>query len=313
MKRPLLVVAGPTGVGKTAMAVALARRIPLEVISADSRQVYRGMDVATGKPTPQERLAVPHHLVDVVNPDERYHAARFRAEAARLIEEIAGRGRLPVVVGGTGFYIRALLRGLDPAPPADLELRRALESEAARLGRPSLWARLDREAPAVARRLHPNDTVRIIRALERLHGAGGVATELVRWRQTRAADYDAVWIGLTMDRVALRRRLGARAAAMVAAGLAHEVRGLLARGYDADLPSMQGLGYREFVQVVGGTLDEAEALRRMQRDTMRYAKRQWTWFAREPDVQWLDVELAGGPEGAAELVERRLRQGGLIG
>jgi tRNA dimethylallyltransferase len=312
MKRPLLVVAGPTGVGKTAMAVALARRIPLEVISADSRQVYRGMDVATGKPTRQEQRAVPHHLVDVVNPDERYHAARFRADAARLIDEIAGRGRLAVVVGGTGFYIRALLRGLDPAPPADLELRRALQADAAHQGRQSLWARLEREAPAVARRLHPNDTVRIIRALERLH-AGGVATELVRWRQARSDDYDVVWIGLTMDRAALRRRLSARAAAMVNAGLVDEVRGLLAQGYDAELPSMQGLGYREFVQVVRGTLDQAEALRRMQRDTMRYAKRQWTWFAREPDVQWLDVELAGGPEGAAELVERRVRQGGLIG
>jgi tRNA dimethylallyltransferase len=313
MKRPLIVVAGPTGVGKTAMTVALARRIPLEVISADSRQVYRGMDVATGKPTWPERLAVPHHLVDVVNPDERYHAARFRADAARLIVEIAERGRLPVVVGGTGLYIRALLRGLDPAPPADLELRRALEAQAAQQGRQSLWARLDREAPTLARRLHPHDTVRIIRALERIQGAGGVATEPVRWRQTGSADYDVVWIGLTMDRAALRRRLATRAAAMVAAGLAVEVRGLLARGYGADLPSMQGIGYREFVEVVRGTLDEGEALRRMQRDTMRYAKRQWTWFAREPEIQWLDVELAGGVEGAAELVERRLRQGGLMG
>jgi tRNA dimethylallyltransferase len=312
MKRPLLVVAGPTGVGKTAMAVALARRIPLEVISADSRQVYVGMDVATGKPTRDERQAVPHHLVDVVNPDERYHAARFRADAGRLIAEIAARGRLPVVVGGTGFYIRALLRGLDPAPPADLELRRALAAQAVEQGRQSLWARLEREAPMLARRLHPNDTVRIIRALERIRGAGGVTTEPVRWLHTRSADYDVVWCGLTMDRAALRRQLAARAAAMVAAGLADEVRGLLAR-FPADLPSMQGIGYREFVQVVRGTLDEAEALRRMQRDTMRYAKRQWTWFAREPDVQWLDVALAGGPEGAAELVARRLRRGGLIG
>lgn len=313
MKVPLLVITGPTGVGKTATAVALARRIPLEVISADSRQVYRGMDVATGKPTPPERLAVPHHLVDVVDPDERYHAARFRADARGLIAEIAARGRLPVVVGGTGFYIRALLRGLDPAPPADPEFRRALGAMAAREGRQTLWARLDREAPALAGRLHPNDTVRVIRALERLHGAGGLATEPVRWRETRSAEYDVVWIGLTMDRAALRRRLASRAAAMVAVGLADEVRRLLAQGYEATLPSMQGLGYREFVQVVRGTLDDAEALRRMQRDTMRYAKRQWTWFAREPDIQWLDLELAGGPEGAAALIERRLRQGGQMG
>jgi tRNA dimethylallyltransferase len=313
MKVPLLVVAGPTGVGKTATAVALAQRVPLEVISADSRQVYRGMDVATGKPTQNERLAAAHHLVDVVDPDERYHAARFRSDARSLIVEIRRRGRLPVVVGGTGFYIRALLRGLDPAPPADPELRRALGALAAREGRQALWARLDREAPTVSRRLHPNDTVRIIRALERLQGSGGVATELLRWREPRSAEYDVVWVGLTMDRAALRRRLGVRAAAMVAAGLGDEVRRLLAHGYDAGLSSMQGIGYREFVQVVRGTLDEAEALRRMQRDTMRYAKRQWTWFARESDIQWLDLGLVGGPEGAAALIERRLRQGGLIG
>jgi tRNA dimethylallyltransferase len=271
------------------------------------------MDVATGKPTPQERRAVPHHLVDVVEPDERYHAARFRVDARALIAEVAGRGRLPVVVGGTGLYIRALLRGLDPAPPADPGLRRALSALAAQEGRQALWARLERQAPTLARRLHANDTVRIIRALERLQGSGGLATEPVRWRECRSAEYDVVWVGLTMDRVALRRRLAARASAMVAAGLADEVRGLLAHGYDADLPAMQGIGYREFVQVVRGTLDEAEALRRMQRDTMRFAKRQWTWFAREPDVQWLDLGLVGGPDGAASLIERRLRRGGLIG
>jgi tRNA dimethylallyltransferase len=310
MKRFLLVIAGPTGVGKTATAVALAARVPLEVISADSRQVYRGMDLATGKPTPAERQAAPHHLIDVVDPDDRYHAARFRTEAQALVTAIHERGRLPLVVGGTGFYIRALLRGLDPAPPADPEFRRELVGLAAREGPAALHARLRREAPVLARRLHPNDAVRIVRALERLR-APGADGEQVRWTQP-GSDYDAVYIGLTMERAALRHRLAARAAAMVAAGLADEVRGLLARGYDPTLPAMLGIGYREFVQVVQGTLAQEEALRLMQRDTMRYAKRQWTWFAREPGVQWLDLELAGGPEGAATIIERRLREGGLI-
>jgi tRNA dimethylallyltransferase len=139
-----------------------------------------------------------------------------------------------------------------------------------------------------------------------------VTTEAIRWREPRSPDYEVAYVGLTMDRAALRRRLSERAAAMVRDGLADEVRRLLGRGFEATLPSLQGLGYREFVQVVRGELDEAEALRRMQRDTMRYAKRQWTWFAREPDVQWLDLGLVGGPEGAAALIERRLRQGGLI-
>jgi tRNA dimethylallyltransferase len=312
MKRPLLVIAGPTGVGKTATAVALAVRLPLEVISADSRQVYRGMDLATGKPTPEERRAVPHHLIDVADPDDRYHAERFRAQAQCLVGAIHERGRLPAIVGGTGLYIRALLRGLDPAPPADPEFRRELTALAAREGRQALHARLRREAPVLAQRLHPNDAVRVIRALERLRTAGAAATEQVRWAQP-APSCDVAYIGLTMERSALRARLAARATAMVAAGLGEEVRGLLARGYDPTLPAMQGIGYREFVRVVQGTLPAAEALRLMQRDTMRYAKRQWTWFAREPGVQWLDVGLAGGPAGAALIIERRLRERGLIG
>jgi len=219
MKHSLLVIAGPTGVGKTAAAVALAARVPLEVISADSRQVYRGMDLATGKPSPAERRAVPHHLIDVVDPDDRYHAARFRAEAQALVAAIHERGRLPAIVGGTGFYIRALLRGLDPAPPADPEFRRELAALAAREGRAALHDRLRHEAPVLARRLHPNDAVRIVRALERLRAPGAAPSEQIRWAQPESA-YDAVYVGLTMERAALRQRLAIRAAAMVAEGLA---------------------------------------------------------------------------------------------
>ncbi|MGH7417909.1 MAG: tRNA (adenosine(37)-N6)-dimethylallyltransferase MiaA, partial [Candidatus Rokuibacteriota bacterium] len=253
MKRSLLVIAGPTGVGKTATTVALAARVPLEVISADSRQVYRGMDLATGKPSPAERRAVTHHLIDVVDPDDRYHAARFHADAQALVADIHERGHLPAVVGGTGFYIRALLRGLDPAPPADPGFRRELAALATREGRTALHARLLHEAPELARRLHPNDEVRVVRALERFRVQGAAASEQVRWAQP-ASSYDAVYVGLTMERAALRRRLADRAAVMVAAGLAEEVRGLLGRGYDPTLPAMQGIGYRQFVQVVQGTL-----------------------------------------------------------
>jgi tRNA dimethylallyltransferase len=311
MKPPLLVVAGPTGVGKTATAVALAARIPLEIISADSRQVYRGMDLATGKPTAAERHAVPHHLIDIVNPDDRYHAARFRTDARAVISTIRARGRLPVVVGGTGFYIRALLRGLDPAPPADPEFRRELADLIVRDGRAALHARLAGQAPAMAQRLHPNDHVRIVRALERLRATGGMAVEEVLWRRSERED-DVLYVGLTLERTALANRLRRRAAAMVEAGLAMEVRRLLAAGYDPSLPAMQGIGYREFVGVVQGTLDEGRALVLMQRDTVRYAKRQWTWFTREPAIEWLDMALAAGPEGAAALIAERLRQRGLI-
>ena len=311
MKGPLVVIAGPTGVGKTAVAAALARKVAIEVVSADSRQVYRGMDVATGKPSPEVRRAVAHHLVDVVDPDDRYQAARFRDDAAAAIESIRTRGLLPVVVGGTGLYVRALLRGLDPAPPADPAFRRELASIAAAEGRAALHTRLTVAAPAVARRLHPNDHVRVMRALE-LARAGTSTLEQERWRAP-VDSYDVTYFGLTMDRDALSRRLASRAAEFVGAGLRAEVERLLARGYDPSLPALQSIGYREFVRVVRGALDTAEALRLMQRDTVRYAKRQWTWFAREPGIEWIDVEKAGGAEGAAERIASTLARGGVLG
>ena len=307
---PVVVIGGPTGVGKTAVAVALAHEVPVEVISADSRQVYRGMDAATGKPTPEARRAVIHHLIDIVDPDDQYQAARFRHDAAAAIEAIRAHGRLPVVVGGTGLYIRALLRGLDPAPPADPAFRRDLAALAAREGRPALHKRLTVEAPAVARRLHPNDQVRVVRALEVVR-AGETLLPQSGWRDVWP--YAVTYFGLTMDRKALARRLESRAAAFVAAGLQAEVERLLERGFDPSLPSLQSIGYREFAQVVRGALTPVEALRRMQRDTVRYAKRQWTWFAREPGIEWIDVERAGGASGTADAIASKLARGGVLG
>jgi tRNA dimethylallyltransferase len=311
VKGPLLVIAGPTGVGKTAVAAALGRRVAIEVVSADSRQVYRGMDVATGKPNAEIRRAVTHHLVDVADPDDRYQAARFRDDATAAIEGIRSRGRLPVVVGGTGLYIRALLRGLDPAPPADPAFRSELASIAAAEGGAALHARLSLAAPAVARRLHPNDHVRVVRALE-LARAGAHTLEQERWREP-VESYAVTYVGLTVDREALARGLASRAAAFVAAGLQGEVERLLARGYDPALPSLQSIGYREFARVARGGLDPGEALRLMQRDTVRYAKRQWTWFAREPGIEWIDVEKAGGAEGTADVIAAALARGGVLG
>lgn len=310
---PLLVIAGPTGVGKTAVAVALAARLPIEVISADSRQVYRGMDVATGKPTAAERAAVVHHLLDVVDPDDTYDAARFARDARAAIETVRARGRLPVVVGGTGLYIRALLRGLDPAVPADPAFRAELTAIAAREGRPALHARLAAQAPTVARRLHPNDQVRVIRALELVRAGSPVGDAPARWRQA-VGDERVLYIGLTLERPRLDARLRRRAAQMVEAGLEAEVRGLLARGYAPTLPAMHGIGYREFARVVAGDLARDEAVRLMQRETLRYARRQWTWFAREPNIEWIDVEgIAGGAAGVAATIATRLEREGRIG
>lgn len=311
MNPPLLIIAGPTGVGKTATAVALARRMAIEVVSADSRQVYHGMDVATGKPSAEERRAVPHHLIDVVEPDDRYHAARFRRDATEALAAIRARGRLPVVVGGTGLYIRALLRGLDPAPPADPEFRRELDAVAATHGRAALHQRLSEQAPEVARRLHPNDHVRVVRALELVRAGSPAGAARVRW-QDAGGEFRALYVGLTADRSTLARRVRERARAMAAAGLADEVRRLLADGHDPALPAMRGIGYREFVGVVRGRLGEAEAVRAMERATAEYARRQLTWFRQEPHVRWIDVDQAGGPDGAARMIEAMAKEEGLI-
>ncbi len=310
---PLLVIVGPTGVGKTSVAVRLAARLSMETVNADSRQVYRGMDIGTGKPTVEDRAALRHHLLDVVNPDERYHAARFRADALEAIDGIRSRGRLPVIVGGTGLYVRALLKGLKPAPPADPALRAELEAFAASHGWPAVHARLLRTDPDAARRLHPNDRVRIVRALEvQSRGraeAGDVATG--DWRQS-IPPWRLLVVGLSQARERLNARLAERARGMAAHGMMEEVKRLLAAGYDESLPSMGGIGYRQFCAVLRGRLSEAEALRIMIRDTARYAKRQMTWFSRDPEIRWIDVDAAGGLDGATDTIFKSVTQEGLI-
>jgi tRNA dimethylallyltransferase len=310
---PLLVLVGPTGVGKTAVAVALAGRVDIEVVSADSRQVYRRLDIGTGKPTAEERAAVPHHLIDVVDPGEGYHAARFRADALAAIAAVQGRGRLPVVVGGTGLYVRALLRGLAPAPPADAALRASLERVAAEQGPAALHARLAAVAPDRARRLHPNDRVRVVRALEvqALTAGAPIRSDSGDWAVAPGA-WRLVLIGLGRDRARLNAAIAVRARSMVARGMMDEVRGLLEAGYAEDRPPMDGLGYRQLALVLRGRMTPDEALRLMIRDTTRYAKRQMTWFQREGGIRWLDVDAAGGIEGAAEAVQKQITQEGLI-
>jgi tRNA dimethylallyltransferase len=300
-------------VGKTALAVALAADLPVEAVSVDSRQVFRGMDIATGKPTPAERRQLPHHLIDVAEPDEAYDAARFAREAAVAIETIRARGRLPVLVGGTGLYYRALVKGLAPAPPADPGLRRQLRAEAESGGPQSLHARLTRLDPATASRLHPRDLVRVIRALEVVVLTGRPASESrgERWRGQAASRYRVVALGLAMARESLYRRLDARVDAMIDTGLLGEVETLLRRGFAPSLPSMQGIGYRHLVPVAEGRIPLAEAVRRMKRDTRRYAKRQVTWFAREETLQWLPIGEKNAGSVLAE-VKKAIERTGLF-
>lgn len=308
---PLLVIAGPTGVGKTEVAVQLADRIPLEVVSADSRQVYCKMDIGTGKPTPAQLRAVRHHLIDVANPTEHYHAARFRTEAFEAIEAIRRRGRFPVVVGGTGLYIRVLLRGLDPVPPGDPVVRRQLKDWARGQDAGALHRRLAQVDPEASSRIFPKDEVRIIRALEIYELTGRPLGIPTGWRASEPL-WNLLMVGLTLPRPSLATVLRHRVDAMVARGLRAEVRALLDAGYAETLPALKGIGYRHFISVIRGRLQEADAIRLMTRDTLRYAKRQWTWFAQEPDLRWIDVQAAGGPEGAAETIAKLLERRRLL-
>jgi tRNA dimethylallyltransferase len=310
---PLLVLDGPTGVGKTAVAVRLARRLPIEAIGADSRQVYRGMDIGTGKPSAEERAALPHHLLDVVDPDTPYHAARFRREARETALDIAARGRLPVVVGGTGLYVRTLLKGLRPAPPAQPALRGELERIAALRGAPALHQRLRDLAPAAAARLHPNDRVRLVRALEiALVGVGDARAEPSGEWSAGVSAWTPLVIGLCRTRSRLNDRIAERVRDMVRRGIMEEVERLLEAGYDESLPSMGSIGYRQFCAVVRGRMGQDEAIGLMTRDTVRYAKRQMTWFARDPEIRWLDVDAGGGLPGVAEAVAEQVERERLI-
>jgi tRNA dimethylallyltransferase len=298
---PVVAVVGPTGVGKTALAVALARDWPLEVVGVDSRQVYRGMDIGTGKPTPAERRLARHHLLDVVEPDQVYDAARFAREAAAAIADIRGRGRWPFLVGGTGLYLRALVRGLSPLPPADLALRRGLRAQAASEGPAALHKRLAAMDPEAAARLHPRDVVRVTRALEIVLLTGQPVSAARAQPRRPARPYRVLTLGLTMVRTVLYARLDARVDRMLADGLAAEVERLLAAGFDAGLPAMQGIGYRHLAPVIsrGASLDEA--VRTMKRDTRRYAKRQLTWFGRGESPYWVTVSPERPGSAIAEV------------
>lgn len=298
---PLVIILGPTGVGKTALALRLAGRWGGEIVGADSLQVYRGMDIGTAKPTPAEQRLVPHHLIDVVDPDEPFDASRYCEMARRAIAGLNEKGKPVFVVGGSGLYIRALLGGLIDGPGADEPLRRSLKEEQRRLGVDALYARLRLRDPQAAERIDRRDAVRIIRALEVLELTGRSIVEHQRDHGFQQRPYRALKIGLTVERAELLARIDARAERMVADGFVAEVRRLLERGYHRDLKPMQSLGYRHMAAHLAGEGDLAAAIRLIKRDTRRYAKRQLTWFCRDPEIRWLaphDEERAAGLVGS---------------
>jgi tRNA dimethylallyltransferase len=284
---PLLVIVGPTAAGKSALGVRLARELGGEVISADSMQVYRGFDIGTGKVTTAEREGVPHHLIDVVEPDDRYSAARFVEHAEPLIAELAARQRQPVIVGGTGLYVRALLHGLFPTPEVDPALRERLEAERERDGVAALHQRLARVDPETASSVDAHDFVRIARALEIFEQTGQPASALRRAHAFRPWRHPALLVGLRLSPERLRERIEARVDAMLEAGWLDEVTRLCQAGHGRSHP-MGALGYRQLAEHLRGGLSYDEAVRLTKRDTRRFARRQRNWFSQEDGVIWFD-------------------------
>jgi len=284
---------GPTGVGKTRLAVDIARG-RCEIISVDSMQVYRDMEIGTAKPGPGDLERVAHHLVSIVEPDYRFSAGDFKRLALGAIDDITGRGKIPLLVGGTGLYFRALESRLGDAPPADLELRRSLYREEEK-SRGALHRRLLAVDPETADRLHPNDVVRVVRALEIFTLTGKTFS---RFTKMEVCDnLDVLKIGVTIEREELYARLENRCERMIDSGLGVEVYGLLSSGCDERCPSMKGIGYSHFIDYFKGCFSFDETVRRFKRDTRRYAKRQLTWFRREKDVRWFDPRDVRGVSG----------------
>lgn len=291
MRRPRVVaLVGPTATGKTALGIELAERLGAEIVSADSRQVYRGLDVGTAKPTPAERSRIPHHVIDVAEADERFDAVRFRALASAAIADVHARGRPVLLVGGTGLWLRVLVRGVCPAPSAAPAMRRALLGWVAREGSVALHRRLGRLDPRAASRIHPHDAVRIVRAIEVVLTSG---RPLSSWQAEHAfgeSPWDALLIGLRVPPAELAQRIARRARRMVDGGFREEVAALVARRLPPDAVVWKTVGYPEMRAWLEGRCDREAALAAVVRATTRFARRQRTWFRAEPGVCWRHPE-----------------------
>ena len=288
----ILVLIGPTAIGKTALSLDLAQRFNCEIISVDSMQVYRYMDIGTAKASTAERDQVPHHLIDIVDPDEHYDAARFTKDATQLINEITARGKLPLLTGGTGLYLKSLLEGIFPEAPSDKEVRNTLKERLNRDGANVLHEELSLCDRISANKIHVNDTQRLLRALEVYHTTGipwSLHLAKQNKNQPSGLPVDVLQIGLTCDREKLYQRINMRCDMMIDGGLEVEVQNLLAKGFSSKLKSMGSIGYRHMLGYINNQFDKEEMVRLLARDTRRYAKRQYTWFNKIKEVNWVDV------------------------
>ncbi|MBR6365780.1 MAG: tRNA (adenosine(37)-N6)-dimethylallyltransferase MiaA [Lachnospiraceae bacterium] len=306
-KKPLIVLTGPTAAGKTELSLKIAERYGCEIISADSMQVYKYMDIGSAKITAEEMRGVRHHLIDVLMPEEDFSVYRFVQMAKQAIDEIYERGKIPLVVGGTGFYIRALLYDAEFTEESDDNaVRSRLEALAQEIGPEALHDKLRAVDPESAEIIHPNNVKRVIRALEFYEQNQKPISEHNEEQKAKDSPYDFCYFVLNMDRAVLYDRIEKRVDAMVQAGLKTEVERLRSMGYTRDLVSMQGLGYKEYLDHLNGEISEEEAIYRIKRDTRHFAKRQLTWFRREKEVIWLDKKNCPSKEEEKKEIERLL-------
>jgi tRNA dimethylallyltransferase len=306
----IVAVVGPTATGKSALALSLAVAFDGEIVSCDSTAVYRGVDIGTDKLPAAERRGIPHHLIDVAEPTEVYSAARYASDAAAAIQAVSARGRLPILVGGTGFYYRALVRGLFPGPARDDALRRRLDRVAGRRGVACLHRWLTRVDPESAARIQPRDRKRLVRALEVYLLTGRTMTSHFAATASPIAGARILTLGLTLPRPILRERVSKRVEAQFAAGVVAEVERLRAAGVPATAHALSGLVYRQVVEMLGGVRDEPATREIIVRENMRYARRQLVWFRKEPGIRWLS---GAGETDAVQEAARAIVQTWLTG
>lgn len=302
-KNNLLVIVGPTAVGKTAVSIDLAKKIDGEIISADSMQIYKHMDIGTAKIKKEEMEDIPHYLIDIVYPDEEFTVANYKKYAEEHINDINERGKIPIVVGGSGLYINSLVYELSfSRVKPNEEFRKRYEEIADTYGNQYIYDELSRVDPVAAKRINPNDRKRIIRALEIFYGTGKPMSKFNKDFRKETDKYNLAMIGLTMDRAALYKRINNRVDIMVEEGLIEEVEKLLSKGYNKELTSMQAIGYKEIIEYIEGNCNLEEAIETLKRNTRRFAKRQLTWFRREKRLYWIDVSKFESIEDISEHI-----------
>lgn len=311
-KQSLIILTGPTSVGKTGLSIRLAGELSGEIISADSMQVYRHMDIGTAKITKEQMRGIPHHLIDILEPTEEYNVARFKEEAKAAVSQISKKGKLPVIAGGTGFYIQALLYDIDFSDNAQTDYRQKLFDTAAEYGNECLFEKLKEVDPKAASYLHANDVKRVTRALEFYKETGKRISEHNENERKNEPVYDHAYFVLNMPREKLYKKIDRRVDDMIENGLVDEVRGLKDMGCTEDMVSMKGLGYKEILRFLNGDISLDEAVCTIKRDTRHFAKRQLTWFKRERDVIWINKdEFDNDDDRIAEFIKEHLIKTGV--